>query len=311
MMGIIIDKYPTILGSDAAGVIVGKGSNVSNLAVGDRVFFQGIIGKNDYSTFQQYCKMPAALVAKTPKNISDEEAAGISLTTMAAVVALYDKTGHGLPPPWKQGGDLVGKGKAIVVLGGSSSVGQYAIQLARLSGFERIITNASGQYREQLQRLGAHVILGRDHSSPVKFRTVIGDMPLEAIFDAISAHSTQTLGVQILHATKTTESTLVTVYVGVPETVDPEAERLGLSKEPKVHVKQILGLGSSPDLRYLSEPLVRYLGGEEGAIARGLYIPNKPRVVEGGLDAIEEALKANKEGSRGEKIVVRPFDVSK
>ena len=308
--GIIINEYPAVLGSDAAGIIVSKGSQISTLSVGDRVFFQGIIGNYDSSTFQQYCKMPAELVAKTPRNISDEEAAGISLATMAAVVALYDKTGHGLTPPWKQEGDRVGKSKAIVILGGSSSVGQYAIQMARLSGFERIITNASTQYHEQLTRIGAHVILDRDHSNPGEFRTAIGDMPLDLVFDAISAHSTQTLGVQILQATKTTDSTLVTVYAGVPETVDPEAKQLGLSKEPKVHITQILGIGSSPDLRYLSEPLVRFLGGEEGSIAKGLFTSNRPRVVEGGLGAIEEALAANKEGSRGQKVVIRPFDMA-
>lgn len=95
------------------------GPDVSGFAVGDRVFFQGIIGEYDSSTFQQYCKMPAALVSKTPANINDDQAAGISLTAMAAVTAFYDKEGRGLPAPWEKDGGHAGKGKAIVIIGGA------------------------------------------------------------------------------------------------------------------------------------------------------------------------------------------------
>lgn len=91
--GVFIPSYPAVLGSDAAGEIVDVGSGVSGgLAVGDRVFFQGILGTSESTTFQHYCKMPAALVSKTPRNISDDQAAGIVLATMAAAVGLYDTT---------------------------------------------------------------------------------------------------------------------------------------------------------------------------------------------------------------------------
>ena len=36
--GIIVTKYPAIVGSDAAGVVVQAGSEVTNLSVGDRVY---------------------------------------------------------------------------------------------------------------------------------------------------------------------------------------------------------------------------------------------------------------------------------
>jgi NADPH:quinone reductase-like Zn-dependent oxidoreductase len=304
-----ISGYPAILGSDAAGVIVAIGPDVSGFAVGDRIFFQGIISTLDYSTFQQYCKMPAALVSKTPSNISDEQAAGISLATVAVVTAFYDKEGHGLKAPWEQGGEQAGKGKAIVIIGGASSVGQYAIQLARLSGFERIVTNASVANHEFLKRLGAHVVLDRAQSSPEDFKAAISDLPLDFVFDAISAKSTQVLSVQIIQATKTSSSHVVTLHVIRPEVIDPDAKSLGQSQEPKVGIKQVLGIGSSPALRYLSEPLAKILGGEDGYIAKGLFTPNRPRVVPGGLEAVEEALALNKRGVSGEKVVFRPFDL--
>lgn len=51
-----ISEYPAILGLDTVGVIASIGPEVSGFAVGDRVFFQVIIGKYDSSTFQQFCK---------------------------------------------------------------------------------------------------------------------------------------------------------------------------------------------------------------------------------------------------------------
>lgn len=90
--GVFIPEYPAIFGSDAAGTVAAVGPDVSDFQPGDRVFFQGILGVYDSCTFQQYCKMPAVLVSKTPKNVSDDQAAGVQLALIAALVALYDKT---------------------------------------------------------------------------------------------------------------------------------------------------------------------------------------------------------------------------
>ncbi|KAL4925242.1 zinc-binding alcohol dehydrogenase family protein [Aspergillus undulatus] len=299
--GIFLESFPAVLGSDAAGQIVAVGNTVTHLPLGARVFFQGIIRNYDASTFQEYCKMPAALVGKTPGSVNDEQAAGISLATVAGVTGFYDKTGRGLaPPPWDAGGDQAGKGKAVIILGGSSSVGQYAIQLARLSGYERIVTNSSLAHEETLKRLGAHVVLDRKQASAQDFITALDGLPLDFVFDSISYRDTQTLGVEVLQAAGV-ESCVVTV-----QAVDSEARSLGESKQPKVEVRQVMGLGSSPDLRYLSEPLMKSLGGDEGWLATGQFFPNKPVVVEGGLDKIDEALDKNRAGVSGQKVVINP-----
>lgn len=301
---VFIKDYPAVLGSDAAGTIAAVGPDVANFAVGDRVFFQGIIGNYDASTFQQYCKMPAALVAKTPGKITDDEAAGVSLATVAVLTGFYDTTGHGLKAPWDANGEEAGKGKAIVVVGGSSSVGQYAVQLAKISGFEKIITNSSSKHIDHLKSLGADVVLDRSvHNNADDFKAAIGDLPLAFVFDAISDKDTQILGVQILNATKTEGSHVVTV-----QGANAEAKELGQTQDTKAEVKQVMGMGSSPNLRYLSEPLAKNLGGEDGYIAKGRFVPNRPLVVAGGLGGLEDALAKNKKGVSGEKVVIRPFD---
>lgn len=88
-----IPAYPAVLGSDAAGEIVAVGADVRNFATGERVFFQGMLERGFQSaTFQQYCKMPASLLARTPEAISDEQAAGVQLATMGVVTGFYDST---------------------------------------------------------------------------------------------------------------------------------------------------------------------------------------------------------------------------
>ncbi|KAF3400145.1 Zinc-type alcohol dehydrogenase-like protein [Penicillium rolfsii] len=302
-----VTEYPAILGSDAAGVVVAVGPDVSNFEIGDRVFFQGMIGKYTSSTFQQYCKMPEELVSKTPGNITDEQAAGVSLATMAVVTAFYSKEGHDLTPPWEKGGAQAGAGASIIIIGGASSVGQYAIQLARLSGFERVITNASAPNHSFLHELGAHVVLDRSLADARAFAEEVGgDLPLAFVFDAISSKATQILAVEILQNTRSTSNHLVTVHVVRPESIDADALALAKSNEPEVTIKQVLGIGSFPELRHLSEPMARELGGESGYLARGLLRPNRPLVISGGLNAVEEALALNKSGVSGQKVIICP-----
>ncbi|KAI3293675.1 hypothetical protein DTO002I6_4621 [Penicillium roqueforti] len=95
--------------------------------------------------------------------------------------------------------------------------------------------------------------------------------------------------------------------IPVVTVLQPEADvqALGASKEPKVEVHAVMGLGSAPNLRYLSEPLFVYLGGEDGWVATGEYVPNCVVVVECGLEKIDEALNKNWAGASGEKVVLR------
>lgn len=302
---VFIQKYPAVLGSDAAGVVAAVGSEVKDLQVGERVFFQGIIGNYESSTFQQYCKMPAELLSKTPDNISDDEAAGIMLATVAVTTAFYSESGHSMTPPWQEGGQSVGKGKSLVIIGGASSVGQYAIQMARLSGLERIVTNASSSNHEFLKKIGAHVVLDRSESTPDALLEATGGLPFEFVFDAISSPATQKLAVQVLQKAKVSGG-----HVVIVQQPDPEAKALGQSEEPHIEIKPVMGLGSSPQLRHLSEPLAKSLGGPNGYIAQGLFTPNRPHVVSGGLAGLEEAFALSKSGVSGKKLVIRPHETN-
>lgn len=197
-------------------------------------------------------------------------------------------------------------------------MGQYAIQLARLSGFSRIVTNSSAAHVEHLKKLGAHVVLDRaTQSTPEHFHQALGGLPLPLAIDSIVQKSTLLLGIRILQLSKTPGATLVrstadtedliAVVEGKSGALDPEITDLA-ERGHVVKLKGVVGIGSLPSLRHLTEPMARTLGGEDGWIAKGLFVPNRPVVVPGGLSAVDDALEKNKKGVSGEKVVIRPFE---
>lgn len=299
---LFITEFPAVLGSDAAGEVVAVGKSVNHVDVGERVFFQGKYGQYDSATFQQYAKIDAALVAKTPRKVTDEQAASFWVGGMVVATGLYHKTGMALTAPWDKDGDKVGKGKAAIILGGSSSVGQYAIQFAKLSGFH-VITNSSAGHIDHLKKLGADIVLDRSkQNSASDFVEAARDLQVDFVYDSISAAETQKLGVEILQSFK--GGKVLTV-------LQPDAQAVELGQkdaQKKVLISNLLGLGSGPDYRYVSEPLARNIGGEDGYIAKGLVTLNRPEVVPGGLANIEEALSKSQQGVSGVKLIIRPHE---
>ncbi len=84
---------PLILGSEAAGVVVAAGAQVTSLAVGDRVAYTGAPG-----AYREYRVLPADRVVKLPAGISYEVAASIMLKGLTAqflVTSCFEvKAGH-------------------------------------------------------------------------------------------------------------------------------------------------------------------------------------------------------------------------
>jgi NADPH:quinone reductase-like Zn-dependent oxidoreductase len=310
--GIFVDEYPAIVGSDAAGVIVQTGSNVKNVKEGDRVTFQGIINIPDSSTFQQYVTLPAELVGVLPDSVSDEEGAGICLASMAVIASFYHEDGVDIKPrPWEKGGNKAGEGKSIVIVGGSSSVGQYAIQLARLSGFSNIVTASSAKHHDHLKKLGAHAVLDRKNATPEDYAKACKGYPLGTALNSISTAETGVLAVEILAAANPNgapsnagvgQSTVIHLLDVTPE-MKEAAQKAG---NANIRLTNVWGIGSAPHLRSTSTAFMKALSGPEGYLAKGQMIPNKPLVVKGGLAALDEALEKNKTGVSGEKVVILP-----
>lgn len=163
---------------------------------------QGWFKDNDGATFQQYALVPAAILAKIPSSLSFDEASTLPLGLATAALGLYnrpDAGGIGLTPGWIPEGRNKYQGQPIVILGGSSSVGQFTLQVARLSGFSPIITTASLKHAEFLKSLGATHVVDRSITDPAdKIKSILPDGTTGIVYDAISVPDTQKIALEVL-----------------------------------------------------------------------------------------------------------------
>jgi NADPH:quinone reductase-like Zn-dependent oxidoreductase len=178
-------KYPTILGSDVAGTVVEAGPDVSSVKAGSRVIANahGLArGEPAKSGFQKYVLLPEIAVTPLPDNVSFEAGAVLPLACATAAAGLFVPGTVGLSTA--KLGDANAQppapGSAILIWGGSSSVGCCAIQMAKAAGYE-VLTTASKRNHDLCTSIGAEQAF--DHSAPdvessiasaLKGKTVIG-----------------------------------------------------------------------------------------------------------------------------------------
>ncbi|KAG8734806.1 hypothetical protein FRC10_011408 [Ceratobasidium sp. 414] len=285
--GIFLTEFPAVLGIDAAGIVESTGPEVTGFKTGDRVVFQGRIAPSDMATFQQYVLADTDAMAKTPSNITDDQASTIPLGSITALYGLFQKSGIAFP-----GTGPTASGKSIFIFRGSSSVGQFAIQLARIAGFTTIATTASAQHTEFLKSLGATHIFDRN----TELKTIQSTLPLpfDRVFDIIGDAATQSFAIDLL----TTPSAVPGAHLGTIRALDESLkDRLG----ENVTVHSVFG--SSHGDRELSVPFWRVLA---QWLEEGKLVPNRVQVVDGGLSGVPGAFDLSRKGVSGVKLVVHP-----
>ncbi|KAJ7462169.1 GroES-like protein [Mycena latifolia] len=188
--GILIPEYPAVLGCDVAGVVEALGEGVEGYEKGDKVFVGITIGG-----FQQYVTVPAAILIRIPENTSFDEAATFPVAFTTACVGVFGPTPIGLNLNPTFSWDKPQQGESALVIGGSTSVGQFVIQLLKFAGFSRIVAYASKVHFDYLQQLGATECIDRTEvpldslaahiTAPVKVVYDATTGPLDAAFDCI------------------------------------------------------------------------------------------------------------------------------
>jgi NADPH:quinone reductase-like Zn-dependent oxidoreductase len=284
--GIFVEEFPAVLGSDLAGDVEEVGEGVTTFVKGDRVFAQGQY-QSDWATFQQYAKTNAATTSKIPSKFSYDDVATIPVALSAAYVGLYGSNpGAAFDAPVSA--SAVGKyaNTPLIVLGGSSSVGRYVIQLAKYSGFYPIITTSSLKHADEVKSLGATHVIDRNTSVVAEVRKLT-DKPILTVYDAISSADTQQAGIDVLAA----GGKLVIV---LPPSVKAEGKEI-------IH---IMGLAS------LHPELLTSLYGKDvyGFLEQGVLKPSHLEIV-GGLAAIPEGLNRLQNNQvSNKKLVAHPQD---
>ncbi|KAG6330974.1 hypothetical protein ID866_8114 [Astraeus odoratus] len=275
--GIYVNKFPAVLGSDGSGVVEKVGEGVTRFDPGDDVFFHGAYDDNDLSTFQQYSIVVVDFAAKIPDSLSYDQAATIPLGISTAAIGLYGKVnGLGLVAPWKHGGHGKYRGMPIMIFGGAGSVGNYAIQLAKMSGFSPIITTASLKHTSYLKHIGATHVIDR-YLAPSALKQAVERIttaPINVIYDTVSIRETQEAAWQLLGP----QGRLV---LTLPSVIDKQSDdRRGIVlTNGNPHTEDNWETG-----RQLWVHLARWL--EKGDI-----VPNHVETISGGLKGISAALE--------------------
>ncbi|MCJ1389926.1 hypothetical protein MMC18_002783 [Xylographa bjoerkii] len=281
-LGILVPRWPHVLGIEGAGVIEAVGSEVRDLQPGDEV--AGWEG----GAFQERVAVPAHFLAKKPKNIKLEEAASLPICFVTAVCAIVNSLK--IPLPFLQGLSTEGQApSSILILGGSSATGAAAIQLLRKAYPSLpILATSSVKHHARLTDLGATCLV--DYKSPSVVADIKAASPgaagVDVIIDCVSAGASQTDISDVLDPAGS--KMYAAIVTGLPFPVPEEVNKLEVSAWSMVDMqggKQLI-----PSLTKLVE--------------EGTYrVPLPVRVVGHGLEELANVLDKVKTVS-GEKMVV-------
>ncbi|EHK97054.1 GroES-like protein [Glarea lozoyensis ATCC 20868] len=287
--GWLIKHWPTILGSDAAGVVIDVGSEVHNFKKGDRVIGHGISmisQKPKHGTFQHYVAFEAPKVAKIPDSMSFNDACVLPLAFDTAATGLFkdhDKGYLGLEFPSISANP---SDKKLIIYGGSSSVGALAIQLAVAAG-AYVVAIASRKNFDFCRSCGAHEVF--DYNDPTVVDEVVqavkSGKPTDfvGIFDTISQEESYKIVVPILE--RLGSGNLATV-LGGPSNL-PAGSKTAYVEGINDYVDLLRGKFMTPAL-------------EQGILK---CLP-KPFVVGKGLESVEKGCLENKKGVSAKKVVI-------
>jgi len=121
-------SFPHIPGKDIAGEVVATGTQAKKFKIGDKVY--GTLQPCDGS-FAEYARCDESMISFKPSNLSMVEAAAVPLACGTSYQALFKR----VTPP-------VSKDTKILILGGATATGLYALQLARAVGATVTVTSS-------------------------------------------------------------------------------------------------------------------------------------------------------------------------
>jgi NADPH:quinone reductase-like Zn-dependent oxidoreductase len=130
-------RIPFVPGFEVAGVVAEVGPGVRAFRRGERV-----LAACRFGGYSSEIVLPAAHVRRTPRKLSDKEAASIPIAFMTAWIALMEMA-------------RVREGDRVLVPGAAGGVGTAIVQIASRAGAQVVAVVGSAEKKDAVRALGA------------------------------------------------------------------------------------------------------------------------------------------------------------
>ena len=159
---------PLVLGQEAAGVVSAAGSEVREVAVGDRVAYTMTLG-----SYAEYAAVAADRLVKVPAGVGEREAAAAMLQGMTAHYLSRDTY------PLK-------KGETALIHAAAGGVGLLLVQMAHNLGV-RVIATVSTEEKARLARAAGadEVILYTQADFEAETKRLTGGKGVDVVYDSV------------------------------------------------------------------------------------------------------------------------------
>ncbi|OKL55408.1 hypothetical protein UA08_09295 [Talaromyces atroroseus] len=289
----LIATYPTVLGSDVAGIVAGVGPDIlsSTFKLGSRVaayassYFHG--SHADYGSFQQFTLVAAEKVTPLPDSLSFCEA---SILPMSVSVAMSAWWTIDMPRDTKYAPQ---DKRAMLVWGASTSVGSAAVQTAKSMGFH-VYATCSPRHHEYIRGLGADRVF--DYQSP---------NVVSAIVDSIKEDKLS------LYQCFLGRGDLETITTILEQVRGDNVARIASAPIVPPDARQVDGVVvtfvQTPADPVEARGYFRWVFNEwlKEKLATGEYVPSPHlKIVGKGLEDVDRALDKLNQGVSGSKLVV-------
>lgn len=317
--GLMVTSWPFVFGCDGAGVVVQVGDKAADkFKIGDEVCGCARLGTQGHSTAQEFFLMDAALTFPKPKNISFQQAATLGAGSLTAALGLFNGLNIQMPDPDNlpmdksdekdETNETVAETKTeaesppkpkeddwVIVLGGASSIGKYAIQLAKAAGY-KVAASCSAKSAELVVDLGA---VPFDYKKPTEHQ----------VEEVMSITSRKPF--RIFDAAATGDELATELFKLLPgdtnkyfaTTSAPESTHIDIAGCKQYQV--LLGLIGRPESTDLNRDIEKFIPFIVALVEKEKIRPNPYDIVGGGgFHAVIEALKYQQKGAGGSNKVL-------
>jgi NADPH2:quinone reductase len=245
-----------------------------------------------HGAYAEYAIAPAHTTFHIPHKTSFEEASTLPLAAMTSALALYQTLD--LPTPWKQ---ATGP-HPLIIYGGATAVGAFAIKLAKLSKISPIITVA-GNGIDFVRSLGPDKVVDyRSGDVAEKLKEALGGHKCHMALDAVSANGTYDIIGKVLAKPGVIVTVLPVENPNLPAEVKIQQVKVS-TVHSKIYKAAEEGDRNDDDFGHI---MYRFFG---RALADGRFTGH-PQTLIDGLEGVEEGLKRLKEGkAHATKFVYR------